>query len=133
MPQSDAPDRRWCYRLRTSELHLSQRPNSNQHWQEQRQQWSGISDWPIRRYWAITGTGTLTIGDGSAPTTLGIAVQGAGGSAQSALNVLPNSTLNIEDNHFFITYGSGPDPISSIASLIKSGYAGGSSTGKRQD
>jgi len=39
------------------------------------------------------------------------------------------STLNINNNHIFINYGSGTDPIASIAALIASGYSNGTWTG----
>ena len=72
----------------------------------------------------ITGTGTLTVGDGVNPTTLQLQ-QGSGGSSQNSLVIMPGSTLDITNNHLFINYGSGPDPISSIAAWISSGFAGG--------
>jgi len=43
----------------------------------------------------------------------------------SSLSISPNATLDINNNHIIINYGSGPDPISSIASWIVSGYNGG--------
>ena len=70
----------------------------------------------------ITGTGTLTVSGGA---TLQLA-HGSGVSSQNSLVISGNSTLDIVNNHMFINYGSGPDPISSIVSLITSGaYAGG--------
>jgi hypothetical protein len=76
----------------------------------------------------ITGSGSLTIGDGVTPTTLQLA-KDSGASAQNSLSILPNAALDIVNNHFFINYGSGSDPIASIAAWISSGYAGGSWTG----
>jgi hypothetical protein len=38
-------------------------------------------------------------------------------------------TLNVQNNAVIINYGSGPDPLASIAAEIKSGYAGGAWTG----
>jgi autotransporter-associated beta strand protein len=75
----------------------------------------------------ITGNGILSIGATGA-ITLTLA-QNSGTSSQSGLSILNGSTLDISNNHLFITYGSGPDPISSIAALIASGYAGGAWTG----
>jgi autotransporter-associated beta strand protein len=70
----------------------------------------------------ISGTGTLGIGTGSA-ASLQLAV-GSGASSQDALSIVAGSTLDITNNQLFINYGSGPDPISSIAALIANGYAG---------
>jgi autotransporter-associated beta strand protein len=76
----------------------------------------------------ISGTGTLQIGNGSTANTLQLA-PGSGGSTIGSLSILGSSTLDITNNHLFITYGSGPDPISSIVALIKSGYDNGTWAG----
>jgi hypothetical protein len=76
----------------------------------------------------ITGTGTLTIGNGSSANTVQLALN-SGGSSMTSLAILGNSTLDIVNNHLFINYGSGPDPIASVAALIKNGFAGGTWTG----
>jgi autotransporter-associated beta strand protein len=47
----------------------------------------------------------------------------------TSLSITGNGTLDLNNNHIIINYGSGPDPIASIAALIASGYAGGSWTG----
>jgi hypothetical protein len=47
----------------------------------------------------------------------------------SSLSISGNGTLDITNNHMFIDYGSGPDPITSIAAYIKSGYNGGAWNG----
>ena len=73
---------------------------------------------------AITGTGTVTIGTGSSGNTIHLATN-SGGSTLGSLVINSGSTLDIANNHVIINYGSGPDPISSIAALIKSGYDGG--------
>ena len=73
----------------------------------------------------ITGTGTLTIGTSNAANTLVLAVSNnAAGSSQNSLSITPNSTLDITNNAMFINYGSGPDPITSIAAWIASGAYG---------
>jgi autotransporter-associated beta strand protein len=72
----------------------------------------------------ITGTGTMTIGTGSSNNTLQLAVN-SGGSTQSALVINTGATLDITNNHIFITYGSGADPIASIQALLASGYDSG--------
>jgi autotransporter-associated beta strand protein len=71
----------------------------------------------------ISGTGTLNIGVASA-TVLKLA-SGSGASSQNALHISPGSTLDIANNPLYINYGSGSDPISTIAGYIKSGYNGG--------
>jgi hypothetical protein len=70
---------------------------------------------------AINGSGTISIANS---TTLSLST-GSGGNSTSQLNLGTLSTLNIDNNHLYIDYGSGPDPISSIAALIKSGYDNG--------
>ena len=76
----------------------------------------------------ISGAGTLTVGSGSSANTLQLAT-GSGASSQTALIIASGSTLDITNNHLFINYGGGPDPIASIAALIVTGYAGGTWTG----
>ena len=72
----------------------------------------------------ITGTGTLTIGNGSTANTLQLATN-SGGSSQDSVVIDGNSTLDIANNHLLINYGNGPDPIATIAGYIKSGYNSG--------
>jgi hypothetical protein len=55
--------------------------------------------------------------------------QNTGGSTQGTLSLSSTGKLDITNNHLFINYGSGPDPISSIAAWIVSGYSGGSWNG----
>jgi autotransporter-associated beta strand protein len=71
----------------------------------------------------ISGSGTLNIGVAS--TAVLKLASGSGASSQNALNISNGSTLDITNNHLVINYGSGPDPITSIAAYIKSGYNGG--------
>jgi T5SS/PEP-CTERM-associated repeat protein len=66
---------------------------------------------------AIRGTGQMTITGGL--TTL---ATGGGESDIGALTLSGTGTLDITNNHLFINYGSGPDPVASIAGYIKSGY-----------
>jgi hypothetical protein len=75
----------------------------------------------------ITGSGTLNIGAASA-ASLAIATN-SGANSVGALSIASNSNLDIANNHLFINYGSGPDPISSIAALLKTGYANGAWNG----
>ncbi|MGA2442123.1 MAG: dockerin type I domain-containing protein [Tepidisphaeraceae bacterium] len=71
----------------------------------------------------ISGTGTLNIGVAS--TTVLKLASGTLGSSQGALSISTGSTLDITNNHMYINYGSGSDPLSTIAGYIKSGYNGG--------
>jgi autotransporter-associated beta strand protein len=54
--------------------------------------------------------------------------QGATGGSVPSLTI-SNGTLDVTNNHFFINYGTGTDPIASVAALIKSGYNGGTWNG----
>jgi hypothetical protein len=67
----------------------------------------------------ISSTGTLTILTNTVTTT----------NTLNSLSVTGSGTLNITNNHLFIDFGSGADPIASIAAWIKSGYNGGSWNG----
>jgi fibronectin-binding autotransporter adhesin len=74
----------------------------------------------------ITETGTagaLAIYAG----TLQLA-QNSGASNQSVLYIAPGASLDITNNSFFIDYGSGPDPISSVIAEIQSAALNGGST-----
>jgi T5SS/PEP-CTERM-associated repeat protein len=73
---------------------------------------------------AIRGTGQMTITGGL--TTL---ATGGGESDIGALSLSGTGTLDITNNHLFINYGNGPDPIAAIAGYIKSGYNGGAWNG----
>jgi len=72
----------------------------------------------------ITGSGSLSgslvLNGGT--TTL---ATGGGGSTVGSLTVSPNAVLDLSNNHLYIDYGSGSDPITTIASYIKSGYHNG--------
>jgi autotransporter-associated beta strand protein len=54
----------------------------------------------------ITGTGALTIGDGSVANTLRLAVN-SGLSTQSGLTILGHSALDLGNNHMILTYAAG--------------------------
>jgi hypothetical protein len=76
----------------------------------------------------ITGTGSLTVGNGSAATILRFNPS-SGGSSQGALTIAPNSTLDLNNDHFFVNYGSNPDPVATIRSYLISGFNHGSWNG----
>ncbi|MGD0770848.1 MAG: dockerin type I repeat-containing protein [Tepidisphaeraceae bacterium] len=72
----------------------------------------------------ITGIGNLTINGGQT------ALASNGGVSQvGSLTITDSGTLDIANNSLFITYGSGSDPITTIAAYIKSGYNGGNWNG----
>jgi len=73
----------------------------------------------------IIGVGSLSIG-GGAILRLNTS---SGASQQSSIAISSAGELDLSNNHFFINYGSGPDPIASIAGYIKSGFSGGTWTG----
>jgi autotransporter-associated beta strand protein len=81
--------------------------------------------------------GTLVVGvNGALPSG---AVNITGGTLQLAastglatitsLAISGSGTFDVNNNHVIINYGSGPDPIASIAALLASGYSGGSWAG----
>jgi autotransporter-associated beta strand protein len=74
---------------------------------------------------SINGTGTVSIGTGA---TLALG-SGSGLSTVGGLSVAGNGDLDISNNHIILNYGSGPDPIASIAALLKTGYNGGNWNG----
>jgi autotransporter-associated beta strand protein len=47
----------------------------------------------------------------------------------SSLTIIGNSTFDISNNHIFINYDSGSDPIATIAGYLNSGFNGGSWNG----
>jgi autotransporter-associated beta strand protein len=69
----------------------------------------------------ITGTGALTVGDGVTTNTLALAANGVPSSVGS-LSIMGNSALDITNNKLIVDYGSGPDPIASIAAWIHNGF-----------
>jgi autotransporter-associated beta strand protein len=64
---------------------------------------------------ALTG-GSLQIASGVTLTLPSLSVTGAG-------------TFDVNNNHLFINYGAGPDPITSIIALLSTGYNGGAWNG----
>ena len=66
----------------------------------------------------MSGTGTLNIEGG----TLQLAA-GSGLNSVGSLSIGAGEALDISNNTLIINYGSGPDPIASIAAMIQAGYA----------
>jgi len=85
----------------------------------------------------LTVSGSLTVtGRAAVVAPLAIASTGKvtfglnnGGESLPSLSIAAGGQLDLGNNHIFITYGSGADPIASIAALIQSGYANGTWTG----
>ena len=85
---------------------------------------------------AAGGAGTLTVNSGQLNVTNVLQVYpgntvniDGGKSTVGSLSIASGGVFNINGGSLFIDYGSGPDPISSIAALLKAGYAGGSWNG----
>ena len=86
-----------------------------------------------------TVSGTLIVTAAAAlPASGALAIQpggklklaaGIGGVNIQSLSVAGSGALDIANNHILINYGSGADPIASIAAWIASGYAGGAWNG----
>jgi hypothetical protein len=76
----------------------------------------------------ISGNGGLAIGLLGNPTTLQLAPN-TGTTRLSAFSMNPNSTFDISNNTVAITFGSGLDPISAIATALADGYNSGTWTG----
>ena len=73
----------------------------------------------------LAGTGTVAINGGG----LLAFSTGVGASTLGGLTIANGGQLDVKNNHIFIDYGSGPDPIASIAALLKSGFNGGAWNG----
>ena len=93
----------------------------------------------------LTAAGTLTVEGGGFSSTgavltgskMILAAGAAGGSGPAKTSAITlgglaidgTSQLDITNNHIIINYGSGADPISSIAALLTAGYNGGAWNG----
>jgi hypothetical protein len=96
---------------------------------------------------ALTGTGAVAVGGGTSTASMTVSNFTQGSISVSNLglfSVAPNSgfansvsslaitgsgQLDLANNHMFINYTAGADPIASIAAWIKSGYSGGTWNG----
>jgi fibronectin-binding autotransporter adhesin len=96
---------------------------------------------------ALSGTGLVSVGGGASLAsmsvtqftqgTIDIASQGLFSvqmnahfdNTVSTLSIAGSGQLDLANNHMFIAYGGGPDPIASVAAWLKSGYAGGAWNG----
>jgi hypothetical protein len=92
----------------------------------------------------LSGTGSITVGGGTSSAAMTVASLNQSAATINSMgtlkviggsdNVVNSLTINggqldLTNTHLFIDYGSGPDPISSIAAWIASGYAGGAWNG----
>jgi autotransporter-associated beta strand protein len=85
----------------------------------------------------IVNAGTLVVGVNGALPNSSVSITGGtlqlgastGLAQMTSLSITGNGTLDINNNHVIITYGSGPDPIATIAAEIESGYNGGAWNG----
>jgi hypothetical protein len=96
---------------------------------------------------ALSGTGFVTLGGGGGTTTMSvtqfsqstITVENAGvfsvqpnsffDNTVSSLSLSGSGRVDLANNHMFIQYGAGPDPIATIAAWVKLGYANGAWNG----
>jgi autotransporter-associated beta strand protein len=65
----------------------------------------------------ISGTGELLLAASTGLVTI------------TSFSMSGTGVFDVENNHVIIDYGSGPDPIASIAALLKTGYNGGAWNG----
>jgi fibronectin-binding autotransporter adhesin len=72
---------------------------------------------------SLTGTGKLTVGNGSENNIVKLAV-GSGQATQGGLTIAPNSSLDITNNHMIISYGA-TDPMATIVHYLKTGFNNG--------
>ena len=84
-----------------------------------------------------TGAGTLLVGaSGVLPASSNVSITGGtlklgtgtGLAQMSSLSITGGGVLDVNNNHLIINYGSGPDPIASIAAWIASGAYGSGTT-----
>jgi fibronectin-binding autotransporter adhesin len=105
---------------------------------------TGSGRWVVSGNNTYTGgttvsAGTLTMGTATAiPGNVSVA---SGATLQlgtsiggvqfttSNLTIASGGTLDVNNDHVFISYGAGPDPIASIAAMLASGYNGGAWNG----
>ena len=66
----------------------------------------------------LGSTGTLNISGGAILRF----TNSSGASQQGSLSITGSGQLDLTNNHIFLHYGSGPDPIASIEQWIKNGF-----------
>jgi autotransporter-associated beta strand protein len=92
---------------------------------------NGVQGRPTISIAGVTGTGTLSVGNGS-QQVLQLA-QDSGGSTVNSLVINPNASLDITNNHLIINYGAAGENQSTIDSsiyqMLQNGYNGGNWNG----
>ncbi|MGD0461024.1 MAG: hypothetical protein ABSB74_00910 [Tepidisphaeraceae bacterium] len=78
---------------------------------------------------AITGTGSLVVN----PSSAVLFGKNVGGSSQGSLTITGSGYLDLNNNHFYINYGTNPDPVAAIRAYLISGYSGGTWSGNGID
>ncbi|MGD0461038.1 MAG: PEP-CTERM sorting domain-containing protein [Tepidisphaeraceae bacterium] len=78
---------------------------------------------------AITGTGSLVVN----PSSAVLFAKNVGGSSQGSLTITGSGYLDLNNNHFYINYGTNPDPVAAIRAYLISGYSGGTWSGNGID
>jgi alpha-amylase len=73
---------------------------------------------------AVNGAGSLIVGNGVTASALTLAL-GSGGSSVAALTINGSSTLNINNNHLIINFGTNSDPIAAVRQYLANGYNSG--------
>jgi fibronectin-binding autotransporter adhesin len=76
----------------------------------------------------LSGTGTLGIGVGTISGTVALGAS-TGLSTVGALSLENASVLDVQNNRLLIHYAATPDPISTVAAMLASGYANGAWNG----
>jgi autotransporter-associated beta strand protein len=102
---------------------------------------SGSGTWTLAGANTYTGgttvnAGTLVVGVNGALSDAGVSVTGGtlqlgagtGQAQMTSLSITGNGALDVNNNHFILTYGAS-DPITTIAGYIASGYNGGAWNG----
>jgi autotransporter-associated beta strand protein len=102
---------------------------------------SGSGTWTLTGANTYTGgttvnAGTLVVGVNGALSDAGVSVTGGtlqlgagtGQAQMTSLSITGNGALDVNNNHFILTYGAS-DPITTIAGYIASGYNGGAWNG----
>ncbi len=89
----------------------------------------------------IVSAGTLVVGVTGALPNSSVSITGGtlqlaantGLAQMPSLSITGNGVLDLNNNHIIINYGSGSDPISTIAGYLATGYNGGAWNGKGID
>jgi hypothetical protein len=96
----------------------------------------GTQNWSAGTVFTNTAGTAMFASDAGSATAYDLSVNVTGGTVAlgspqhwAGLSISGVGKLDIENNHLVIGYGSGADPIASIAALLATGYAGGAWNG----